>query len=494
MQAAQGIRGFSARLRRTSNRRGWLLFVMAVALAWWAGSAVARGGTPGFLAIGLGGALFVGTIASAIARGRLKRDFVAVELPALLIMMGELVLRQRDADALASNPLDPAGMYRVLCIGSALLLGGLALTSRVDPSEERITSRPFRLYCLYVLVVFIAVPLSIKPLFTAYRAVELAAGVVAVAGACRRVGREGAERILSLIFWFTVASAIPIWIGAMIMPGSAFSHVNSPFPIQLSGVWPPVSANGTGLIGAVISLWSLAKLLSPQDRGDIGSRTLRILAVLGFVTLLLAQYRTGYIAYTVGLLVLLGVRARTTALWVIIGAILIAFGWGGQILQEATPILQRGATVETVEGLSGRLNYWSAALPVWRESPLFGRGLLTASRFEVLAKLGVTSTSTIHSTWVEALVGTGLVGVALLASSFLITLARAFKDALRPAGRIVPLLLMTIFVVRSITGTTFEVAGSSSLLLLSIALLMRDPARARSPEQAHDLIPRDVGS
>ena len=87
----------------------------------------------------------------------------------------------------------------------------------------------------------------------------------------------------------------------------------------------------------------------------------------------------------------------------------------------------------------GGSDYWSAAIPVWKESPLIGSGLLTATRFEVLNNLGHGAISTIHGTWIEALVGTGVIGLAFLLASFLVLFARAAKEAMLNDGRIVPL-------------------------------------------------------
>jgi O-antigen ligase len=476
MQTTLRTRDLSTRLRRVSFRRDWLILLLATWVAWWAGSAVATGGSRRVLAIALAAGALGMPLLVAVITPRVKPGFAGVELPALLILIAELVLRRRDAEQLASNPLDIAGLYRVGCIGLALLLGLLGLVSSVSRVRERITTRPFRLYCLYVFVVFIGAPLSINLLLTTYRGVELLAGIVVLAGAYRRVGAESAERILSVIFWFSVVGAVPIWLEALIMPGSAFVHVDSPFPIQLHGVFPAVSANGTGLTGATIGLWSLAKLLSPRDRGAASTRTLKVLAVLGFATLLLAQYRTGFIATAVALVVLLSLRARAAAVWVVVVGIIVAAAWGAQIGQSFAPVWQRGENAEVLRNLSGRLDWWSAALPVWKESPLFGRGLLTGTRFEVLAKIGQGRVSTIHGTWIEALVGTGLVGLGLLAASVLIATARALREAIRPDGRVVPLVLLTILLIRSVTGPTFEVAGPASVQLLAIALLLRDPS------------------
>lgn len=464
-------------------RRAAPLTGLAVSGAWVTGWSIAARDIPTSPAIAVALALAGAPIVGAVIRHHARPDFSAVELPALLILLSEVVLRQRDADALASNPLDPAGLYRVACLGLALVLGTLALTSPSGIDEEAITTRPFRTYSLYVAVVFIGAPLSVNWPLTAFRGVELLIGLLVVTGAYRRAGQESMTRLLSLLYGFTVVSVSTIWLGALIAPGSAFADVDSPFPVQLHGVFPVISANGTGLLGAILGLWSLAKLLSPQDSGGAKRRSLFFLTGLGFVTLALAQYRTGYLAAAAGLVVLLALRAKAAAFWLILVALIGAIVWSGTILDIATPIWQRGENLEVLSKLSGRFTFWQRALSVWETSPLFGRGLLTASRFEVLAEIGATRTSTIHGTWVEALVGTGLIGLTLLAASFLITLFRAFKEALRQGGLVVPLILLTILAVRSITGTTFETGGSGSLELITIALLLRDRStmRPRSP-------------
>jgi O-antigen ligase len=483
LKASLTSNNLSVRLRGLSLRPESLLVPGALVVAALAGTAIAQGGNRATIAMA-GGVAIVGiTFIGALVRTRARWDFAAVELPALFILLSELVLRQRDAEALSSNPLDAAGLYRLGCIGLAGLLGALALTTPDIDVRKPITTRPFRLYCLYVFVVFVGVPLSVNLPLTAYRGAELLVCLLVTAGAFRRADREAARRILTLVYWFTAASAIAIWLAAVLAPGSAFLPVDSPFPVQLHGIFPAVSANGTGTVGAVLGLWSLAKLLSPPDRGKITTRILLFLTLLGFTTLIFAQYRTGYIAAVVGLVVLLWFRSRAKVFWVIMAALIATITWGGQILHAVEPVVQRGATAEVVSGLSGRLTYWEGALQVWHESPLLGQGLLTASRFEVLAKMGSVYTSSIHGTWVEALVGTGLIGLALLASAFLITMSRAVREARRLGGLVVPLLLLGLFAVRSITGPTFEVAGSDALVLMTLALLFKDQPLVRGRKE-----------
>jgi O-antigen ligase len=143
-------------------------------------------------------------------------------------------------------------------------------------------------------------------------------------------------------------------------------------------------------------------------------------------------------------------------------------------LLEAQPYLLRGETAESAAELSGRIYWWESALEVWKESPIVGKGLLSGTRFEVLAEIGADGTSTIHSTWIEALVGTGVVGAALLVASLLVALRRSVAEGLRRSGRIVPALLITLLVVRSLTASTLGIFGPEVLLLLSISLTLPD--------------------
>jgi O-antigen ligase len=194
------------------------------------------------------------------------------------------------------------------------------------------------------------------------------------------------------------------------------------------------------------------------------------IAAAGFVTLVAAQYRTGYVAFAVGLVILLALRRRAALAAFVLVAVLVGQGF----VEEAQPLLLRGESPEEASQLSSRLEWWSFAIPVWQESPLVGRGLLTATRFEVLGEIGREETSTIHSTWVEALVGTGVIGITFLAASFLVLLRRAIRCALAPAGRIVPLVVLTVVAIRSVTGTTFEASGQSLLIFLVFALNLND--------------------
>jgi len=486
MQTTLRARELSTRLRSFSFRREWLIILLGAWVAWWAGSAVATGGSRASLAVMLSGAALGGTVVWALARGHVMDRFLSVEAPVLLLLASSLVFRIRDADSLAQNPLDTAGLFRVGCQGLALLLAGLALTSDSKAAVDRVTSRPFRFYCAYLVVVFLGAPVSVNLPLTAYRGVDLLIGVLVVAAAYRAEGQSSVHRIERVIYWWTAALAVSAWIGVLFFPGQALTPIKSPLPWQLRGVLPAISANGLGSVGVVLFIWSLGLLVSPRELLPARRSVVRFMVALGFLSLLFAQYRTGYISAAVGLLVLVLLRGKLAGLWALAAVVVVLSLWGAVVFRQAGPVALRGQTIQRAEELSSRIDWWRESIPVWRESPLIGRGLLTATRFEVLARIGRTTTSTIHGTWVEALVGTGIIGVGFLAAFALVLLNRAFKEALRRDGRIVPLLILSIVLVRSATGSTFEASGSGALLVLALALYFRDsprvPIRPRQTE------------
>jgi len=452
---------------------------MALSLAAVAGIAAAIPGPWTFLMAGSIVALLLVTLVPAVpTRTTSRSGSLAVEVPVLALLASGLVFRLRGTEKILDNPLDAAGMFRVAFLALALFLAAVGF---MNGRQSGIRSRPFRLYALYTATALLGAAGSADPLLTIFHAGELFIALFVFVAAVRSAGPEAPSRIEATIYWFQVTLMGMVWLGVILFPAQAIIPVNSPIPWQIQGVVPAVASNGVGTLGAILALWSLARFLSPVAERSSPRLALGI-AAAGFVTLVAAQYRTGYVAFAVGLVILLALRGRAVlAAFVLAAGIGLVFVGHG-FAEEAQPLLLRGQSPEEASQLSSRLDWWGLAIPVWKESPLVGRGLLTATRFEVLGAIGREETSTIHSTWVEALVGTGVVGVTFLAASFLVLLRRAIRCALAPTGRVVPLVVLTVLAIRSVTGTTFEASGRSLLIFLAFALILDDSHRwAGSP-------------
>jgi len=453
------------------------LFIAAL-IAVPAGVAVSVGGLARILTLVLACVIFLTSIVPLLVKEHIKNGYMVIEVPVTILLLSTLVFRQRDADTLAQDPLDAAALFRVAFVAIALFLALVSLTSPsgVDAGERRsLKARPFTLFALYIAVVFVGSRFAVQPLNVGYRGFELMGGWLVLMAARHSFGRAAFPRIETTIYWYTVALVAAVWLNAVIFPSEAVESTmgESPLPYQLVSVMPSISANSVGFLGAMLGLWSLGYRLTPNREHGPRPRVATFLGGVGFLTLIAAQYRTGYAAVAAALVVLCIVRGRQVfAVLLIVGALVVVF-WGN-VLLEAQPYLLRGETTEDAADLSGRIYWWERSLEVWRESPIVGKGLLSATRFEVLAEIGADETSTIHSTWIEALVGTGIIGTAFLAASLLVAWRRSIAEGLRRNGRIVPAMLITLLVVRSLTASTLGVFGPEVLLLLSISLTLPD--------------------
>ncbi len=439
---------------------------LAVVAAVAVGVAMGAGGM--WTVAGSGGALAV-LIAGGMARAS-QRVFrpLYVEVPALLLLVANLSLRARDASALAENPLDTAGLIKLGGTALALLIGLFAiLTPRKNPSQTKLTTLPLNFYVLYVLVAAMGVLVSRMPFLTGYRVLGVIATLVVIFGALRSVGGEALPRLEKLLIRWAQAILVVAWAAVFVAPGIALEEVASPIPVRIDIPTLGITANSLGTVGALVAMWYLASLLDRSSTKPRWTSSLFWIG-LGLVSVIGAQYRTGYIGLAIAIGALLALRARNM-LMVLIPAALIALSvWGPSVADELQPYVLRGQSPDEAAELSGRLEWWSLAGPVWEESPIMGKGLRTETRL-ILAEAGYDETSSIHSTWVEALIGTGLVGVACLGLSLLTALFRAFQAARGPVGRSSALVVLLILATRSVTGTGIEDAGYQLMVFLTVA-------------------------
>jgi O-antigen ligase len=445
-----------------------------------AGIAVAQGGiVAGAVA---GGALLFAIAALSVLRLAQTRPFyMTVEVPVFFLLIATLTLRYtlaggpRTGEELTSDPFDIFSLFKLGCTGIALALGLIALLSPARGAEDRITSRSIRIYYAYGFIVVLGLTTSVHPLLTSYRAIEVVAGLTVLAGAYKTMGRQALARIERMLYWYAVLLISSIWVGVVVVPSAAVERINSPIPLRVQGVFPHVSSDTMGHLSVVLIMWSLARILA--RRVELGPRMwlTKAIVVFGFISLIAAQYRTGYASLLAALGVLLFIRGRKAIATLALAGVLVISVAGSGVIAGAQPYLLRGQDVERASRLQGRLTYWSYAIPVWQQSPIIGGGLETATRLVALPSLAGSKKppQNVHSTWVEALVGTGVVGVSLLAAALLLTYRRALAMALR-GGRLVPVLLLTVLMVRSFTGGSIEQGGDTSLLFLTLAWGLRD--------------------
>ena len=131
--------------------------------------------------------------------------------------------------------------------------------------------------------------------------------------------------------------------------------------------------------------------------------------------------------------------------------------------------LRRGQNTQLLESLSGRVDWWEFGWEQFLKQPWIGLGAYTG-RFEVLAKLGEIETSSIHNTYLEALLNVGVVGIlpliaALLGSWYQLmrTLRRYRYDSPERQLALEAVGVLSVLTVRSFFTTASHLAPLSVL-------------------------------
>lgn len=349
--------------------------------------------------------------------GALVRNLTWWHFLWLLIFVSGLVLRIRQASEAETNPLDAAAAFRIALVAVTGLFLLVRLAMRYTDWLKSFFRGIVGALTIYAIVCLVSSLWSVYWEWTFYKACEYGVDIALLAAILATVGSTEAFKTLMdwtwLLYGLLLASC---WVGVVLVPDQAlstkFEHGGQNMAligVQLVGVFPDVTANKVGELAAVLAVVALARLL-PRS-GQRRNRTwYSVIFVASLVTMVLAQTRSaiGGFVVGVGLLILFSGRAIKGAALFIAGAfVLVLTGLGTLTLTY----LQRGQTSQEMSSLTSRLQWWILALQKLKEVPLTGLGAYAAGRFAVLQQAGYSSTATLHSDWIETLVGTSIWGI-----------------------------------------------------------------------------------
>ncbi len=389
------------------------------------------------------------SLSTVPALARVDAAARGVALVWLLLACSTFVWRVRTTSSLDSNPLDTAAITRVLLVGVAGVLAmGLLLTMSRAPRLPR----SMLLLGAYAGIAVLTSITSPEPTQALYRAGELTVGWLAILLAVALLGRRAGAILIQLTAAVFGALLVVVWLEAIVTPSHAWEKTAnySLAPYTLQGYFPQFSSNAIGLLAALVGVWGLAQLSTGPAPRWAASAAL----IAGVATLLASQYRTGVIGFLLAGIAIMAERARVRALLMVLAVgIVIAFAGVGSITNSAVRIFEKGQP-ESVSTLDSRTIYWHAAIPAIESRPLLGWGLNVGSR-KVLASIGLEDTTTVHSAWVEALLGTGLIGTAMLAGAYLLGIRDAWRGRSDAFG-LAALGMLIVLLVRSFTGTSGE--------------------------------------
>jgi len=349
-----------------------------------------------------------------------------------MLLLGALTFRIRGASEIASEPLDAWAVFRVaidMLVAFVLLV---RLTLRRTHWPGSMLRGVVGALTIYGLVCLASTAWSVFPPWTFYKSWEYLIDIALVAAILESA--NSTRELRSLFNWtWTLYGVLllSVWKDVLLFPhASLHSEVlqhGAALGVRLDGVMPAISSNDVGTFAAIIALISFARLFPSTGRRSHTSWYIVLLAG-SLVTLVLAQTRSAIIGVMLGgfVILLYSNRGRIGALLTFVVAPIVAlFTMGGLIWS----FLERGQTEAQIATLSSRAQWWTFAWQTYLERPLTGFGAYAGGRFGVLAKLGLGLTSTMHSDYLEVIVGTSIWGMIPL----LVTLAATWWLLLRYA-------------------------------------------------------------
>jgi exopolysaccharide production protein ExoQ len=334
-----------------------------------------------------------------------------------MLFVSFLSFRKRAASEAYSNPVDSAAGFRIVMVTAvgAILLFQLIMR-RLNWLNSLITGIPGVL-TWFALVCMLSTVWSVYWEWTLYKACEYSVDVAMLAVFVLVI--KNSEQMKTWFEWTWLlygALLCCVWFWVPVDPHDALSnHLEygeqgiGLIGVQLQGLYPDVACNDIGQHGAVLGAVALARLL-PCTRKR--KNLVWYLALFGFgcVTMLFAQCRSAIMGFALAVfcIFLFSRRVLQGAIIVITGAITFVVSGMGTVLVE---YMKRGQSTPQLTSLTQRLSWWAVAWEKFTDKPLTGLGAWAAGRFGVLARLGYKMTASMHSDWVEIIVGTGFWGI-----------------------------------------------------------------------------------
>jgi O-antigen ligase len=382
-----------------------------------------------------------------------------------MLLFGALTFRIRGASEIASEPLDAWAVFRIaidMLVAFVLLV---RLTLRRTHWPASMLRGVVGVLTVYGVVCLASTAWSVFPPWTFYKSWEYLIDIALVAAILESV--NSTEDLRSLFNWtWTLYGVLllSVWKDVLLFPQEALHgqvlQSGAALGIRLEGEVPAISSNDVGTFSALIALISLARLFPSTGRRSHTSWYIVLLAG-SMVTMVLAQTRSAVLGVMFGGFVILLFSKRGgrlgALLTFVVAPVVALFTMGGVIWS----FLERGQSEAQIATLSSRAQWWGFAWQTYLERPLTGFGAYAGGRFAVLAKLGLGETSTMHSDYLEVLVGTSIWGmiplvIALAATWWLIL--RYARHPWNPQERqlaVEAIVILAMLTLRSVFNNMF---------------------------------------
>lgn len=355
-----------------------------------------------------------------ISSFRLKELFVRLKWCHylwFLVFMSGLVFRIRDTNTVQQNPLDLWALYRIGVMGFI----GYVLLMRLAMHKTDWLSSLFRgsvgLFAGFALVALLSTAWSVYPMWTLYKSLEYIISLSLIAAIIFSAKSIPDFKVLFDLTWVLLGLlAASAWIGILIWPDIAMRRDVGVLGSQLHGVIPAMETNQVGELGAILCIVAFNRILFMKDK-----RLYFVIFLAAMATLIIAQSRTPIAGFLVAVPLMLFASRRIGPFAFTIMLMFLVLNFTG-ITDTFWEYFQRGQDREHFSSFSGRTYGWALGWELFKANPLVGYGAYAGGRFVVLTELGgVGDWSSILNTWLEILLGVGLIGAIFTVAAFLRT-------------------------------------------------------------------------
>lgn len=393
-------------------------------------------------------------------RALLSRENLAL----MLALLGTFsVSSQTEAEEVLAEPVVIERVLRGGLAGLALLIAAPILLSRLRQRRDG-PNRAIAGLVIYVGIAALSSLYSAAPLVSAAKAFELGAALVAVlAIAYGPRPTESLRRTAALVIGSQVILLTVAVVGFFLLPAQFAFLESRPGFVMAETLFPPYAhSNAVSSMAALVGIYALARLLEGASAWMWG-----VISVVAAVGLVLSSGRQGLGIYLVGMLAVLWVLRRKVLLF-LLGPALGLLVWLNHETIWTAISRDRPTNFAT---LTGRTLWWEAALKVWTGHPWLGWGYSAGGRFVALESINSAGVSSIHSGYIEMLVGVGVVGTL----PFLYALVRTCGWAIRSAAAKVDVALAVLIIPLVLrTGVSLGFGGwlttEAVLFMLLVAI------------------------
>ncbi len=331
----------------------------------------------------------------------------------LLLLLSSFVFRVRTFESATDMPVDFWAVYR------AGLVGVVAFVLLANEALKGVHWTPYLLRGLlgligaYTLVAIVSTTWSVYPSWTLYKSLEYFVDVGLLATIMASIRSTKEFKVLLDWTWLLLGVTLcTVWIGILIWP-QAITTGTGTLGIQIQGVFPAISSNGVGELAALLAVVAFARVMHSAQ----GRQWYVVLLLLALVTLVLAQSRSPLTAFLVAVPLVLSAGRKIAGMAVVALLLLVI------LPLTSLPSLfwhyfLRNQSMDLFRSLSGRTEWWELALATFRTQPITGLGAYAGSQFGVMAAF-TSDMSSVHSTWIELLVDTGVLGLVPIALAVL---------------------------------------------------------------------------